>query len=187
MKKTLLIDCYDSFSHKLAQSLEDTGYAKVEICFWDKLETVDMDDFDAYVISPGPGLPNEYPNLFEVLRFLEDSSVLGICMGHQVMAMYKGAEVIQLPEVLHGRQKHARILKVHPIFNKIKEPLKVGLYHSWIVSGLPEEADILAETKENHVMAVSYRKSPWLSFQFHPESYMTPQGRVLLKNWLCPD
>jgi anthranilate synthase component 2 len=187
MKDCLLIDCYDSFTHKLAQTLRQSGDINLQIIPWDKAEPGAVKSADCVVLSPGPGLPHEYPALFRILAHLHHKPVLGICMGHQIMALYGGARLSHLSHVMHGQQQNLIIRSDDPIlsgFAEKKSALNIGLYHSWHVTDIPQQFKLLAETRDGVVMALRHRTYPWHSLQFHPESYMTTCGRQILANWI---
>ena len=142
---------------------------------------------DCVVLSPGPGLPHEYPALFRFLAKLHDKPVLGICMGHQIMALYCGARLSHLPHVMHGQKQSLIIKHEDAMFDGLSgknAALSIGLYHSWYVTGLPQQLRLLAENQDGIAMAIRHKVYPWHSLQFHPESYMTEHGLRMLKNWL---
>ncbi len=184
MKKLLLIDCYDSFTDILAQSLESTGLCRVEICPYDEIDSLQFPFFDAFVLSPGPGLPYEYPQIFSALQALKARPVLGICMGHQIIGLACGGELMHLEAVVHGQMKNLQILGNDKVFDGIVDETPVGLYHSWVLHKLPPQLKILAMSSEQEIMAIRHEMFPWVGFQFHPESYMTEDGVKMLMNWL---
>lgn len=102
MKKLLLIDCYDSYTDILAQTIQSAGKCLVHIVKWDKLQSVKPDMYDAFILSPGPGLPHEYPAIFRMLDLLKTKPVLGICMGHQILGLKCGASLSHMGTVCHG-------------------------------------------------------------------------------------
>ncbi|MFO7879078.1 MAG: aminodeoxychorismate/anthranilate synthase component II [Bacteroidales bacterium] len=184
MKNCLLIDCYDSFTHKLAQSLEQTGLCRVTVLPHDKISTADMALYDCFVLSPGPGLPHEYPGIFVLMSVLREKPVLGVCMGHQLMALYCGGSLAHLPDVVHGQKRRITFPVDDVLFADLPAGTTIGLYHSWHISRLPQQFSLLASSDENIVMAISHETYPWTGLQFHPESYMSSHGVQILANWI---
>jgi anthranilate synthase/aminodeoxychorismate synthase-like glutamine amidotransferase len=184
LKNLLLIDCYDSFTDILAQTLENTGVCRVEICPYDALNPLQFPFYDAFVLSPGPGLPYEYPQIFAALQQLKDRPVLGICMGHQILGLACGGRLQHLSRVNHGQTKHLKQLQKDVLFKDISQNTAIGLYHSWVLKDLPTQLSVLACSEDNNVMMIRHENYPWVGFQFHPESYMTNEGVNLLSNWI---
>ena len=184
MKNLLLIDCYDSFTDILAQTLENTGLCKVEICPYDAMDPLQFPFYDGFVLSPGPGLPYEYPQIFSALQQLKVNSVLGICMGHQIIGLACGGKLQQLSQVDHGQKKHLKQVNADILFNGVSQNTAIGLYHSWVLKDLPSQLKLLGCSEDNNVMMIRHERYSWVGFQFHPESYMSNQGHILLRNWI---
>ncbi|MFO7790654.1 MAG: gamma-glutamyl-gamma-aminobutyrate hydrolase family protein [Bacteroidales bacterium] len=184
MKKCLLIDCYDSFSHKLAQSIEQTGLCSVDILAYNRVLPEALGYWDIFVMSPGPGLAYEYPALFRLISHLRQKPLLGVCLGHQVMALYCGGRLAHLPAVVHGQQKSLHIQQDNTLFDGVLNGEKLGLYHSWHVAEVPQQMRILAVSGDKCIMVLQHELYPWTSVQFHPESYMTRAGTRMLANWV---
>jgi anthranilate synthase/aminodeoxychorismate synthase-like glutamine amidotransferase len=109
--------------------------------------------------------------------------ILGVCLGHQAIGLAFGAEVSRAPEIVHGKGSlvfHSR----QGLFQGMPLPFQAGRYHSLLVEKLPAELVVDAETPEGVVMAVHHAKYPIYGVQFHPESILTPEGKVLMKNFL---
>ncbi|MFO0918714.1 MAG: aminodeoxychorismate/anthranilate synthase component II [Planctomycetaceae bacterium] len=183
----LLIDNYDSFVFNLARYLEELGQETLvvrndacsvsEIAGWKP---------QAVVISPGPCTPREAGISVEVIRELSDSiPMLGVCLGHQAIAVAFGGTVIRAAEPIHGRTSIIR----HDgagVFAGIPNPFSATRYHSLIVeeAGLPAELKITAHTPEGVPMALAHTRRKVFGVQFHPESVLTEQGHRLLANFL---
>jgi len=184
----LLIDNFDSFTYNLAQLLEESGKCSFEIRKIDDLSLKDIESFDKILISPGPGLPEEKPFLLELIRyFAPQKSILGICLGHQAIAMAFGAKLMHLQVIKHGETSSVvRTKVVSPIFRNLPEDLDGGRYHSWVVDPetLPSCLKITALSEEGHIMAVQHKEYEVYGLQFHPESILTPFGNTLIGNWL---
>lgn len=253
--KILIIDHNDSFTYNLAGLFESAGKEVTSVNIWSVEELVENDlqqclGYDAVVLSPGPGLPEDYPAVKRLLDFLlgvgegrqrtvQPIPVLGICLGLQTIVRYFGGRLYNLSHIQHGRQVELLLkneawtkgpvfdtdtkvksapemeiesqFQVQPplkpgvnikengpainLFNGLTATIKVGLYHSWGMDSLcavPEltvlaTAQLPAIEKEQQrevVMAVRHQYLPVCGLQFHPESYMTPDGLQIILNWL---
>ncbi len=183
--KVLVIDNYDSFTYNLVQYLGELG-AEIEVVRND-VETLDAlraHEPDRLVVSPGPCTPAEAGVSGEAARAFAEAGipVLGVCLGHQALVEAFGGTVIQ-GEPIHG--KHAEIdHDGRTIFDGLPTPLVAGRYHSLIVDpDLPDVFEVSARYGDV-VMAVRHRELPAEGVQFHPESVLTPQGKLLLANFL---
>jgi anthranilate synthase/aminodeoxychorismate synthase-like glutamine amidotransferase len=186
--RVLLVDNYDSFTWILAQYLEELG-VRVEVVLND---AVDADElrrrgFDAWVISPGPGRPDEAGISLDLVRAAAgDVPLLGVCLGHQALAQAYGARIVPAPVLMHG--KTSEILHdARGLFRGLKGPFTATRYHSLVVDAqsLPESFEICARTADGVVMGIRHRTRPLCGVQFHPESVLTPAGKPLLANFLA--
>ncbi len=185
--RILLIDHNDSFTYNLVHLFNETGLCKTEVTNYQEIALEQINDFDKIVLGPGPGLPKEYPHFQEVIdKFKNTKSILGICLGHQAIGQYFGAKLLHLPQVLHGQKILVIYKENSELFHGIKNPFNAGLYHSWVLDGqnLPKWLIPLAFTGNNHLMAFRYRNLNITGLQFHPESYMTPEGKKMIENWI---
>jgi len=186
--KVLIIDNYDSFTYNLAQIIEQSGLCDFEILKYDKIDIKYIDSFDKILISPGPGLPKDYPQLYKVLeRYSGKKSILGVCLGHQLIAEYYGAQLQNLNTVFHGISKTIKLLDLEKyLFQNIPKEFEGGLYHSWAVSDLdfPSQLKITSKDETGIIMSLSHKKFDVKGIQFHPESIMTIHGRQIIFNWL---
>jgi anthranilate synthase/aminodeoxychorismate synthase-like glutamine amidotransferase len=186
MTRILLIDNYDSFVYNIAQYLGELG-ADVVV---ERNDSHKLDEFigkvDGYVISPGPGHPKDSNRSLEVIS--NDGygrPVLGVCLGHQAIAMVHGGSIKRALEVVHG--KLSRISHSGgPLFDGIPPQFNATRYHSLIVSrdGLPDSIEVLARTDKDEVMSLKVKGKDVYGVQFHPESILTSSGRRLLSNFL---
>jgi anthranilate synthase component 2 len=200
----LLLNNHDSFTWNLAELLRSIGAGPFTVISSSEFRLPMIDSYDRIIFSPGPGLPEEQPAMFEILeegsgfrvqgsKFKVQGSgfkvpaILGVCLGMQAIAIHFGGSLINLPSVVHGQPRKLQILKPeHPLFNGIPDGSEVGLYHSWAVDPetLPECLEILAVTDEGTIMALAHKTLAICGVQFHPESIMTPFGRKIVENWL---
>ena len=187
--RVLLIDNYDSFTYNLVQRLGELG-AEVEVVRNDALtvEQLFAGKPERIVISPGPCTPTEAGISVGVIRALANRKpipLLGVCLGHQSIGQAFGGRVVRAPQPIHG--KAAMVLHDGKgLFAGAPAPLPAGRYHSLVVEekSLPPELVITARTEDGIVMAVQHRRLPVYGVQFHPESILTPDGQVLLRNFL---
>lgn len=189
MIRLLLLDNHDSFTYNLAELLRKSAKVTFEIHTATTLAGIDPQKFDKFLFSPGPGIPQEHPAIFELLTLYGTSkSFLGICLGLQAIALHYGGELFNLEQVVHGQVKRVRYEEENPhhLFRHIPNPFDVGLYHSWAVrkESLPADLRITALSEDGIIMGVTHKTYDVAGVQFHPESIMTPYGKQLLDNWL---
>jgi para-aminobenzoate synthetase len=185
--KTLLIDNYDSFTYNLFQLLaeangEEPLVVRNDEASWDELSA---QDFDNVVISPGPGRPDRPEDFGICAEVIRSAAVplLGVCLGHQGLGAFCGAEIVPAPEPVHGRLS-AILHGDSPLFAGIPREFQAVRYHSLCVEQpLPAELQGIAWTSDGVLMAVEHRQRPLWGVQFHPESICTEHGRRLLENF----
>lgn len=183
----VLIDNYDSFTFNLYQYIGQ--FDEVKVVRNDEITIEELRNLKprGIVISPGPGIPEEAGISVEVAReFGDDIPVLGICLGHQAIAVAYGGDVIRADEIYHGKSSQI-LVKGNDIFEGISRKIEVMRYHSLIVdrSTLPKELEIIGETMDNHsVMALRHKTKKIFGVQFHPESVFTPKGMRIIKNFV---
>ena len=187
MQNILLIDNNDSFTYNIVDYLRRMSDVKFKVIKSHNIILNEISGFDKIIISPGPGLPKDFPQLSNIFtHFLECKPILGICLGHQALVEFLGGSLMQLHPVIHGQAHALKILKEDIIFNGIPGVSRVGLYHSWAVNEktLPEKLDILAVSEQGIIMAIKHKEYPVYGVQFHPESHITDHGFTLLKNFI---
>ena len=186
----LLIDNYDSFTYNLVQAFQVLGKDPIVVKNDDPslLDYVNNPDLTMVCISPGPGHPKNAGFCPEFLKKLDHKiPVLGVCLGHQLLALHAGAQIEVGPVIMHGKQSEI----VHDgtgLFNGLPHPMQVGRYHSLVVNdeGSGDFKNLLkvtARAPEGEIMAIQYTDRPWVGVQFHPESVLTPDGLRLLGNF----
>ncbi len=181
-----LLDNHDSFAWNLAHDLGRGGHDVRVVkggCWSDEV----WRETDALVLSPGPGLPEEHPQLSEVLGGAIERGMptLGVCLGMQAMASHWGARLANLPQPLHGRQSTIHWEDDAGCWGGLPKSMEVGHYHSWVVEedSLPSGLKALARNEKGLLMALAHESLPVAGVQFHPESVLTPEGRRLLQDW----
>jgi para-aminobenzoate synthetase len=184
---TLLIDNYDSYTYNVfhllaAVSGEEPIVIRNDVVSWPALSRW---DFDAIVISPGPGRPERWHDFgvcSDILRS-SDIPILGVCLGHQGLGHLLNGAVRSAPVVMHGRLSNVSHDGVG-LFQDIPQGFSVVRYHSLAVAGdLGPEGRVTAWTKEGVVMGIEHRSRPMWGVQFHPESIATEHGHKLIENF----
>jgi len=186
--KVIVVDNYDSFTYNLVQYLGELG-CRLEVFRNDQITPDRILDHEParIVISPGPGTPDDAGISLDVVRGLAGRvPILGVCLGHQVIGQAFGGRVISAPELRHG--KTSRILHGGgDLFGKIPSPFEATRYHSLVVEkeSLPSCLTITAWTSDGTIMGLQHESLSVYGVQFHPESILTPTGKMLLENFLC--
>jgi anthranilate synthase/aminodeoxychorismate synthase-like glutamine amidotransferase len=184
----LVIDNYDSFTYNLVDML---------LCYQQRvmvykndqitLEMIKMIGPSAILISPGPGSPNDAGICLDLVKkCYKDIPILGICLGHQVIAQAFGGNIVQAKNLLHGKTD-SMIHNGKDIFYNVSQEFIATRYHSLIVedSNLTKELEVVARSKsDNTIMAIKHVEYPLLGLQFHPESYLTKEGRQIIENFI---
>lgn len=184
----LLIDNYDSFSYNLVQLVGEQN-PDIRVIRNDELT---VDGIRALmpshiILSPGPGYPKDAGVCEAVVRELKgEIPILGVCLGHQGICEVFGASICHAKQLMHGKKSSVKIDNTDPIFEGLPERIDVARYHSLIadIDTIPEELKILSVDDNNEVMAVRHRDYPVYGLQFHPESILTPSGRVMISHFL---
>ncbi len=190
MLKVLVVDCQDSFVYNLVQILRESKLCTFEIVSVDKLDFDKLSEYDSLLLSPGPARPEDFPNLIRCIDECKAThTILGICLGHQALAMYFGSTLQQMNNILHGHKSKLCIEKQDDLLTNIKEHSAIARYHSWVVAedSLAKDLEVLARTSQeegSHIMAIRHRKRPIWGLQFHPESMITENGKQYLHNFL---
>ena len=184
----LVIDNRDSFVYNVVELLRSLPELTFEVIPEGELELSSLPEHDGLILSPGPGVPSEFPRMQALIRVEAGvKPILGICLGHQALAEHYGATLVQLPAPRHG---HASALVVidpaDSLVGAIPTGSLVGRYHSWAVddASLPTclvPTAYCADAGEGRVlMAMRHRTEPVWSVQFHPESMISEHGRAYL-------
>lgn len=184
--RILVIDNYDSFVFNLVQYLEQLG-AECTVVRNDEVTPDFADQYDGVLISPGPGTPEAAGISIAMIKYAAESEkpLLGVCLGHQALAVAFGATVDRAPELLHG--KTSRISHDGTgVFKNLPSPFTATRYHSLAIAEgtLPAELTITGRSESGVVMSIRHKELPIHGVQFHPESVLTEHGHHLLANWL---
>ena len=186
MRKILLIDNYDSFTYNLSYLIQQNYSGAVEVIRNDEITLSKVEEYEAIVISPGPGTPANSGLTMKVLsEYYDKIPILGICLGMQCINEYFGGKTIKAPFPVHGKQSEVYIIEKSIIMNNLKLPIIVGRYHSLVISELSSDLLITATTSDNLPMVIEHKILPIYGIQFHPESFLTPQGHTMIKNFFA--
>ncbi|MFZ4115135.1 MAG: anthranilate synthase component II [Chthoniobacterales bacterium] len=183
----LLIDNYDSFTYNLVHYFGELG-AEPQVVRHDQITLEDIRILNPHYlcISPGPGRPCDAGISKDLIEaFAGKIPILGVCLGHQCIAEVFGGEIVRATRLMHGKPS-----LIHhggnDLFKNLPNPFSAMRYHSLLVrrETFPSCLEITAETKEGEIMALRHRTLPLWGVQFHPESIVTQEGKLLLKNFL---
>ncbi len=183
----LMIDNYDSFTYNLVQYLRELG-EEVVVYRNDKITLAEIAEMqpERLVISPGPCTPNEAGiSVSAIKHFAGQLPILGVCLGHQAIGYVFGGNIINAPEIIHGKLSEI-FHDGKTLFEGLKNPFHATRYHSLVVDteGLPEELEVSAKTSDGIIMGLRHKKYRIEGVQFHPESFLTDGGKKLLKNFI---
>ncbi|MBN2890304.1 MAG: aminodeoxychorismate/anthranilate synthase component II [Bacteroidales bacterium] len=185
--KILLLDNYDSFTYNLAQLLEESGMCTFDIVKNDEVELLDVEKYDKILLSPGPDIPSKAGKMADLIaQYFDKKPILGVCLGMQAIAEFFGGQIYNLQKVYHGVNQQIIVDSGEVLFHKLDEVQNVGLYHSWAVSkeNFPSELRITATSTDGIIMAISHKNYNVRGVQFHPESYITKNGKQMIENWI---
>lgn len=185
--KILVIDNYDSFTYNLVQYIRELTSHEVDVQRNDALTVEEVDGYDAIVLSPGPGLPQDAGIMPEVIRRYQGRKpILGVCLGHQAIGEAFGGKLQNLAQVYHGVSTPIHQQSADLVLDGLPATFEAGRYHSWVVDKetMPAELMCLATDDQGEIMALRHRDKPIWGVQFHPESILTPLGKRILANFL---
>lgn len=185
--KTALIDNNDSFTYNIVELIRKIPGSRLTVIPYQELNIDELVKYDRLILSPGPGLPDEFPVLQEVLKeYYDTKPMLGICLGHEAIAKFFGAELTHLPSVVHGQPKMINVIKESKFFRDVPGKFYAGLYHSWVIhkNKFPDELEITGLSDEGFIMSFQHKKLDLYGVQFHPESIITEYGKEMMTNFL---
>jgi para-aminobenzoate synthetase component 2 len=191
MTKVLVLDNYDSFVYTLDGYLQQLG-ATTEVlrndAFTAEQTAARVAEYDAVLISPGPGTPAAAGVSIPVVHaaIAAGTPLLGVCLGHQAIAEALGATVTHADELMHGKTSLIRH-DDSEFFTGVPQPFRATRYHSLAVvdDTVPDSLEVTARTEGGVIMGLRHRSSPIVGVQFHPESVLTEGGYRMLGNWLA--
>ena len=183
----LVIDNYDSFTYNLVQCLAEFGL-KIQVFRNDKISIAEIShkDLTGIVISPGPGTPLDAGISVELIKELGVRvPILGVCLGHQAVAVAYGGKVIRTKKLMHGKSSYI-YHQQEGLYKGLTNPFLAGRYHSLTIDpqSFPSCLEVDAITDDEVIMGIHHREYPVLGIQFHPESVLTESGKDFLKNYI---
>src|SRR4051812_24100601 len=185
----VLIDNYDSFTYNLVQRLGEID-PSLDLSVV-RNDQISLGEIDArrpthLIISPGPCTPLEAGVSNAVIeRFAPRIPLLGVCLGHQCIGQTFGGKVVRAGRIMHGKTS-----MIHHdgkrIYRGLPNPFEATRYHSLIIEPgtLPDEVEVVATTDQDEIMGVRHKTYPLEGVQYHPESFLTHEGTLLLKNFI---
>lgn len=185
---TLLIDNYDSFSYNLYQLVGQID-PDIMVIRNDEMTVQEIDALAPHriILSPGPGRPEDAGIIVEAAKTVcRKIPTLGVCLGHQAICQAYGSEITYAKKLMHGKQSVIKFFGDSPIFKDVPKNTKVARYHSLVAKAdtLPECLKVTAVADDGEIMAVQHTLYPIYGVQFHPESIMTPEGKIILENFI---
>ncbi|TBN58156.1 anthranilate synthase component II [Glaciihabitans arcticus] len=191
MTRVLVVDNYDSFVYTLNGYLLQLG-AETTVVRNDSFAVDDaaatIADYDAVLLSPGPGTPASAGVSIPVVRaaIASGQPLLGVCLGHQAIAEAMGGVVTHAEDLMHGKTS----LIEHDgsaFYTGVPDPFTATRYHSLAIvdSTVPDDLVVTSRTAGGVIMGVKHASSPVYGVQFHPESVLTEGGYLMLGNWLA--
>lgn len=187
-KNIAIIDNYDSFTYNLVHLVQEVVSETITVLKNDQFNLEDLEAFDYIILSPGPGLPDDAGLLKDVImEFGKTKKVFGVCLGLQAIGEVFGAKLKNLDLVFHGiKSTIHQTTDFDPIFKGMNPCFEAGRYHSWVIDKdtLPKDLIITAVDADDEIMAIRHQRFNIFAVQFHPESYMTPDGKMMMKNFL---
>ena len=186
----LIIDNYDSFTYNLVQTIGAMdGRREMKVVLNDQVSVAEIESWKPshIIISPGPCTPNEAGISVEAIKnFAGRMPILGVCLGHQCIGQAFGGKVTRASRIMHG--KTSPIYHVGTgLYGGLPNPFTAARYHSLVVeqSTLPDGFEVTAWTDRDELMGIRHKTMQVEGVQFHPESFLTPEGGRLLENFLA--
>ncbi|HSW44148.1 MAG TPA: aminodeoxychorismate/anthranilate synthase component II [Phycisphaerae bacterium] len=188
----VLIDNYDSFTYNLVQRIGEIDRRQVMKVYRNDqvtLEQIEADHPHHIIISPGPCTPKEAGISVDVIRhFAGKMPIMGVCLGHQSIAVAFGGKVVRADRLMHGKTSEIRH-DGRTIFAGLSNPFVATRYHSLVAEpeSLPDCLEVTARTTDQpdrEIMGLRHKTMPIEGVQFHPESFLTDEGKILLGNFL---
>lgn len=185
--RLLVLDNYDSFTYNLVHLVEKVSDLPFDVIKNDAITLEEVARYDKILLSPGPGLPSESGIMPELIKkYSASKSIFGVCLGLQAIGEAFHSPLKNLDRVFHGIATNIRLTNPDILFKDCPPLFKVGRYHSWVIDeqSISDELIITAVDEHNLVMAAKHKLYDVRGVQFHPESILSEQGEVILKNWL---
>lgn len=183
----VLIDSFDSFTNNLKSCILSEKNINLETIQYNQISdhTDKIIQSDGIVISPGQGDPLSYVQYHKpLIEYYTQKPVLGVCLGHQILALLFGGKTYNLSDPRHGRQASLKIKTDIDLFQDLQPITKAGLYHSHAVGEVGSEFIVSAVDDQEVIMGIKHKKYPIYGIQFHLESFLTPSGNSIIKTFI---
>ncbi|MFZ6666022.1 anthranilate synthase component II [Peijinzhouia sedimentorum] len=181
----VLVDNYDSFTWNLVDYFHRCGVQLQVIRNDVSLAKLQQLQADALVLSPGPESPQKAGNLMQFVEHFHDKlPIFGICLGHQAIGEFFGANLKKGLKPMHGKISTIKILEQQGLYKDLPNQFDVVRYHSLVLDNLPTELIQTAISQEAELMSMRHATLPICGVQYHPEAVLTQNGLALIKNWL---
>ncbi|WP_071392756.1 anthranilate synthase component II [Bacillus tuaregi] len=182
----LVVDNYDSFTYNLVQYIQEIGRDLVvrrnnEVTL-DEIQTMKP---EAILLSPGPGNPDTAGICLDIVKtYHQDIPILGVCLGHQIIAQAFGGKIKKAQQPMHGKislMDHDQ----RSLFKELPTPTPITRYHSLVVdeATLPDCLEITARSEDGEIMALRHKRFSVEGVQFHPEAILTSSGKRMIRNF----
>ncbi len=179
-----MLDNFDSFTYNLVDFFRQLGCSVKVYRNITPVKTLEQEDFDLLVLSPGPSVPRNAGNMMEVIaRFCKEKPILGVCLGHQALIEYFGGTLANIAPV-HGKSVSIEH-DGRGLFTGVEQQCQVARYHSWAGDLMPAELEVTARSADRVIMAMRHKRLPIEGIQFHPESVLSMKngnGMKMLRN-----
>ncbi len=181
----LVVDNFDSFTYMLVDYLRQAGADCRVVRNNEPMAEFTSQPVDGVVLSPGPGIPRLAGRLMAVIaHYYQRLPMLGVCLGHQALGEFFGADLVPAAQPMHGKVSAIRVLTNDELLRNLPVTVEVTRYHSLLLTNLPADLVTTAVTDSNELMAMRHRTLPLWGVQFHPEAVLTRNGLQLLTNWV---
>ena len=182
MNKILIIDHYDSFTYNVADLF--SGYGSVIVKKYDQIKETNLKNINTVVFSPGPGHPRDYQASINIYKKIKNKKkIIGICLGFQLIAYAEGGEIIKQKKIFHGYQEKVSTYPPSIFYKKFKQ-FQSGRYHSLVLKE-PFNVDnffmSMRCSKTSIPMGIENLDRNIFGFQFHPDSFLTQDGKKLIR------
>ena len=184
----LLIDNYDSFSYNLFQLIGEVN-SDILVYRNDKITLDEINNLnpEAIILSPGPGKPEDAGICIDLVNeFYDKIPILGVCLGHQAICTAFGGKISYATRLIHGKSSEIST-DDDEIFKNLESKITVGRYHSLslLEDSLPDSLNVISKADDDgEIMAVKHNEFDVYGLQFHPESILTPDGLIIIKNFM---
>ena len=186
--KILVLDNYDSFTYNLVHMIENITEKLPDVFRNDEISVESIANYDAIILSPGPGIPDEAGILKEVIAtYAGRIPIFGVCLGLQAITEVFGGEIENMGDVFHGVATEMEVVEsTADIFKGIPQKFEAARYHSWIASkkSFPNTMAITAIDEDGEIQAIQHKEFNVSAVQFHPESILTEVGEQIVRNFL---